>query len=169
MDKIRIAFVTENDFYLPEKANENDACYDLKAFDVIKEYTPGNIKSDVNFNKEEIYELKPGHRCLVHTGLTLADVQPPMFELQIRPRSGLALKNGITVLNTPGTVDAGYRNMIGVILINHSTFPFTIKKNDRIAQMKIDGVIPSQAVEIIGTDKVTESQRGEGGFGSTGK
>ncbi|BAI80979.1 deoxyuridine 5'-triphosphate nucleotidohydrolase [Deferribacter desulfuricans SSM1] len=105
----------------------------------------------------------PGKISLVPTGLYLEI--PLGYEAQIRPRSGLALKHGITVLNTPGTIDADYRGEIKVILINLSDNPFVVRKGDRIAQMVISEVIRA---ELELTDKVTETDRGEGGFGSTG-
>ncbi len=111
----------------------------------------------------EALELGPGERALVPTGLAIA--LPPGFEAQIRPRSGLALKHGVTVLNSPGTVDADYRGEIKVILINHGTEPFTIERGMRIAQMVVERYTH---VEFIKVDTLEESERGAGGFGSTG-
>ena len=102
-------------------------------------------------------------RVLVHTGLVM--LLPPMYEAQVRPRSGLALKHGITVLNTPGTIDSGYRGEVGVILINHGESPFEIRKGDKIAQMVIATVTRAEVVEA---DSLGATERGEGGFGSTG-
>jgi len=107
--------------------------------------------------------LQPGERRLVPTGLVMA--LPPNTESQMRPRSGLAIKNGITVLNTPGTIDEGYRGEIGVILINHSAEPFEIRPGMRIAQMVIAPVL---RVAIEEVDELSETARGTGGFGSTG-
>ena len=107
--------------------------------------------------------LAPLARALVPTGLTLA--LPQGFEAQVRPRSGLALKHGITVLNTPGTIDADYRGEVGVILINLSDQPFTIERGYRIAQLVIAAVTTIAWNE---TDQLPASVRGEGGFGSTG-
>jgi dUTP pyrophosphatase len=107
--------------------------------------------------------LPAGARVLVPTGLKIA--LPPTYEAQIRPRSGLALKNGITCLNSPGTIDADYRGEIGIILINHGAESFTIKRGDRIAQMVIAPI--TQAVWME-TNELGETERGEGGFGSTG-
>ena len=107
--------------------------------------------------------LAPLARALVPTGLTLA--LPAGFEAQVRPRSGLALKHGITVLNTPGTIDADYRGEVGVILINLSDQPFTIERGYRIAQLVIAAVTTIAWNE---TDQLPASVRGEGGFGSTG-
>ena len=109
-------------------------------------------------------ELKPGESCLVPTGLSVAF--PEEYEIQIRPRSGLAVKNSISVLNTPGTIDSDYRGEIKVILFNHSKENFKINNNDRIAQMILTPVIKMDLEE---TNELPESMRGEGGFGSTGK
>lgn len=105
-----------------------------------------------------------GARALVPTGLVLE--LPPDYEAQVRPRSGLALKKGVTVLNTPGTIDAGYRGEVGVILINFGTEPFEIKPGDRIAQLVLSPV--TRAHEIVEVESVAASDRGTGGFGSTG-
>ena len=107
--------------------------------------------------------LAPLARALVPTGLTLA--LPAGFEAQVRPRSGLALKHGITVLNTPGTIDGDYRGEVGVILINLSDQPFAIERGHRIAQLVIAAVTTIAWSE---TDQLPASVRGEGGFGSTG-
>ena len=108
-------------------------------------------------------ELAPGGRALVPTGFAIA--LPEGFEAQVRPRSGLALKHGITVLNTPGTIDADYRGEVGVILINLSDQPFAIERGHRIAQLVIAAVTTIAWSE---TDQLPASVRGEGGFGSTG-
>lgn len=102
-------------------------------------------------------------RALVHTGLVM--LLPPEYEAQVRPRSGLALKNGVTVLNTPGTIDSGYRGEVGVILFNSSDEPFSVAKGDKIAQIVI---APVTQPEIAETDEVDLTDRGAGGFGSTG-
>lgn len=107
--------------------------------------------------------LSPGCRALVPTGLAIA--LPDGYEAQIRPRSGLALKHGVTMLNSPGTIDADYRGEIGLIVINHGTEPFAINNGDRIAQMVIAPVIQAQLVEV---GELDETARGEGGFGHTG-
>ena len=111
----------------------------------------------------ETITIKAGERKLVPAGISIALSKG--FEAQIRPRSGLALKNGITVLNTPGTVDCDYRGEICVILINHSDQDFTITRGMRIAQMVIAAY---QKVEIKEVDDLDETKRGSGGFGSTG-
>lgn len=108
--------------------------------------------------------LKPLERSLFPTGLRIA--LPEGYEAQIRPRSGLALKHGITVLNTPGTIDADYRGEVGVILVNLSNDPYEIHPGERIAQMVI---AKHEQVEWEVTDELDETKRGEGGFGSTGK
>ena len=108
--------------------------------------------------------LKPNSSCLVPTGLAVAFSSD--FEIQIRPRSGLAAKNNISVLNTPGTIDSDYRGEIKVILFNHGKNDFLINNKDRIAQMILTPVIKMDLEE---TDDLPETIRGEGGFGSTGK
>ncbi|MGQ4649895.1 dUTP diphosphatase [Lyngbya aestuarii] len=108
-------------------------------------------------------EIPPGEAMLIGTGISVE--LPQGTEAQIRPRSGLALKHSITVLNTPGTVDAGYRGEIGVILINHSKHSFKVLKGMKIAQMVVAPVIRAEIEEV---DSLSETLRGEGGFGSTG-
>ena len=108
--------------------------------------------------------LKPGTSCLVPTGLSVAF--PEEYEIQIRPRSGLAAKNNISVLNTPGTIDSDYRGELKIILFNHSNVNFIINDNDRIAQMVLTPIIKMKLEE---TNELPESIRGKGGFGSTGK
>ena len=108
--------------------------------------------------------LKPNSSCLVPTGLAIAFSRD--FEIQIRPRSGLAAKNSISVLNTPGTIDSDYRGEIKVILFNHGKSDFLVNNKDRIAQMILTPVIK---MELQETEELPETVRGEGGFGSTGK
>ena len=108
--------------------------------------------------------LLPGQRALVPTGLTIA--LPPGFEAQVRPRSGLASKHGVTVLNAPGTIDADYRGEIGVLLINHGAVPFPVRRGERIAQMVIAPVV---RVELAPSVELATTKRGGGGFGSTGR
>ena len=115
------------------------------------------------FIKEPI-TLKPNSSCLVPTGLSVAFSKD--FEIQIRPRSGLAAKNSIGILNTPGTIDSDYRGELKVILFNHSNNDFLINNKDRIAQMILTPVVKMDLEE---TDNLPETIRGEGGFGSTGK
>jgi dUTP pyrophosphatase len=107
--------------------------------------------------------LEPGARHAVATGLALAI--PPGYEIQVRPRSGLALKHGITVPNTPGTIDSDYRGELKVILINHGAAPFEILRGDRIAQLVLAPVVQASWLKV---DELDETSRGEGGFGSTG-
>ena len=108
--------------------------------------------------------LAPGQYALVPTGLTIA--LPPGYEAQVRPRSGLAAKHGVTVLNSPGTVDADYRGEISVLLINHGATPFTIRRGERIAQMVIAAMVQAELVPVI---SLSATDRGSGGFGSTGR
>lgn len=129
---------------LPAYAKPGDAGMDLRALEPL--------------------EVPPGECRLVRTGLTVEI--PPGFEGQVRPRSGLALKHAVTVLNTPGTVDAGYRGEVGVILINHGRAPFPVASGDRIAQFVLARFEPATVVEA---DELSESERGAGGFGSSGR
>jgi dUTP pyrophosphatase len=140
--KIRIRKLNESAI-LPKYEHEDDSGLDLYSI--------------------EAYEIQPGETILVKTGLAIE--LPIGTEAQIRPRSGLALKYSITVLNTPGTIDAGYRGEIGVILINHGKQVFNITKGMKIAQMVIAPVLKIGIEEVQG---LTETRRGEGGFGSTG-
>ena len=108
-------------------------------------------------------ELAPGERALVPTGFALE--LPQGYEAQVRPRSGLALKHGVTLLNSPGTIDSDYRGELMVILINHGSEPFLIRRGTRIAQLVI---APATSVEIVAADALGATTRGQGGFGSTG-
>ncbi|SHK63562.1 deoxyuridine 5'-triphosphate nucleotidohydrolase [Bradyrhizobium lablabi] len=108
--------------------------------------------------------LAPGAHALVPTGLTIA--LPPGYEAQVRPRSGLAAKHGVTVLNSPGTIDADYRGEIGVLLINHGAAAFSIRRGERIAQMVIAAVVRA---ELVPATSLSATDRGSGGFGSTGR
>lgn len=108
--------------------------------------------------------LTPGQRALIPTGLMIA--VPPGFEAQVRPRSGLAFKHGVTVLNAPGTIDADYRGEVGVLLINHGDAAFTIRRGERIAQMII---APVTQANLVGVESLSSTARGSGGFGSTGR
>ena len=126
--------------------------------------TPQSAGMDIRANLTEPVELKPFERKLIPTGLYIA--LPEGYEAQLRPRSGLALKHGLTLLNTPGTIDADYRGEIGVILVNLSAEPFTIADGERICQM----VIATHAhVEWEAVETLDETERGAGGFGHTGK
>ena len=125
--------------------------------------TPQSAGMDLRANIDEAITLKPLERKLVPTGLHIA--LPEGYEAQIRPRSGLALKKGITCLNTPGTIDADYRGDVGVILINLSNEDFVVEPGERIAQMVINKVEQAKFDEVIMLD---ETARGEGGYGHTG-
>lgn len=126
--------------------------------------TQSSAGMDLNANLAESITLKSLERKLIPTGLFLE--LPSGYEAQIRPRSGLAIKNGITVLNAPGTIDADYRGEIGVILVNLSSEDFTINNGDRIAQMLIAQYETAKWQEV---KSLNETERGEGGFGSTSK
>jgi len=133
------------DLPLPTRQSDYAAGLDLYA----------NVLTDIT--------IKKGARALIPTGISIA--LPYGFEAQVRPRSGLALKFGITVLNTPGTVDADYRGEIKVLLINHGEADFTVVRGDRIAQLVIAPVVMAEFEE---TDALPETNRGTGGYGSTG-
>ena len=127
----------------PRKAHEDDAAFDLRSrVDAV---------------------IPSGKITLVPTGVFME--LPVGYEAQVRPRSGLALKHGITVLNTPGTIDAGYRGEVGVILINAGPADFTIARGDRIAQMVVQKLAD---VELVAAEQLSDTSRGAGGFGSTG-
>jgi len=134
-----------SDLPLPAYATEHSAGMDLLAA----------VKEDV--------VIAPGRRALIPTGISIA--LPEGYEAQVRPRSGLALKNGVTVLNAPGTIDADYRGEVGVILINHGDAAFLVTRGLRIAQMII---APYARASFARTEALPESTRGAGGFGSTG-
>ena len=128
---------------LPARAHPGDAGLDL--------YAAGD------------HAIPPGETRLVGTGLAIE--LPPGTEAQVRPRSGLALKHSVTVLNTPGTVDEGYRGEVGVILINHGRSAFEVRCGMKIAQLVIK---PTLAVDVVAVDALSDTSRGDGGFGSTG-
>ncbi|MFD0869137.1 deoxyuridine 5'-triphosphate nucleotidohydrolase [Chlamydia abortus] len=134
------------DIQLPQKMSELASGFDLYAA------------------VSEPVTLQPGERGLIPTGFSLA--MPGELEAQIRPRSGLALKHGITALNSPGTVDADYRGEVKVLLINHGQEPFVISRNERIAQMVFQ-YVPTVRLEEV--EELSETGRGAGGFGHTGK
>lgn len=129
---------------LPAKAHHDDAAFDLRS-------------------RVEM-ELRPGEPHLIPSGVFME--LPLGFEAQVRPRSGLALKHALTVLNSPGTIDAGYRGEVSIIMMNAGKEPFTVKRGDRIAQMVISRL---PEVELVQVDELGSSVRGAGGFGSTGK
>ncbi len=137
----------------------NESHHDLPQY-----ATPLSAGMDLHANLDEPLTLQPMERRLVPTGLRIA--LPQGYEAQVRPRSGLALKHGITLLNTPGTIDADYRGLIGVIMVNLSTEPFTVNDGDRIAQLV---VARHETVEWTPVPSLDETERGEGGFGHSGK
>lgn len=143
---MKVKIVNGSKWQSPAYATENSAGVDLKA------------------NIDEPLVLEPLQRAVIPTGLRIA--LPEGTEAQVRPRSGLAAKHGITVLNSPGTIDADYRGEIGVILVNLSQTPFTVTPGERIAQMV---VARYERVEWEETDSLDGTGRGEGGFGSTGR
>lgn len=127
--------------------------------------TSGAAGLDVKAN--ENVTIKPGERVLVKTGLFVEI--PEGYELMVRPRSGLAIKHGITVLNSPGCVDPDYRGNVGVILINHSSSDFEVRIGDRIAQLVLNKVEKIDWQTVISKDELSMTNRGSGGFGSTNK
>ena len=136
----------------------NKSQHDLPSYETI-----ASAGMDLRANLEQSIELKPLERAIVKTGLFIE--LPIGFEAQVRPRSGLAAKNGITVLNSPGTIDADYRGEIGVILVNLSADDFIIKNGERIAQLII---AKHERADWSSVQELSETSRGEGGFGSTG-
>lgn len=135
----------------------------LSGLDLPAYETPESAGMDVRAALTEPMTLQPGDRALIPTGLRIQ--LPSGYECQVRPRSGLALKKGITVLNTPGTVDADYRGEIGIILINLSREPFEIAPGERIAQLVINQFT---RIEWESAERLDETERGDGGFGHTG-
>ena len=128
--------------------------------------TPQSAGLDLRANIQQDIVLNPGQRTLVPTGL---HIQLPVgYEAHIRPRSGLAIKHGITCLNSPGTIDADYRGNVGVILINHGTEPFVIKQGDRIAQMVIAKHETAEWESVESMDQLEDTERGSDGYGHTG-
>ena len=126
--------------------------------------TNGASGMDLMAYVQKPINLKPGKSCIVPTGLSIPF--PQKYEIQIRPRSGLAAKDNISVLNTPGTIDSDYRGELKIILFNHGNKNFIINNNDRVAQMVL---APTIKMELEETNDLPESIRGDGGFGSTGK
>ena len=143
---MKVQIINKSKHPLPAYATEMSACMDLRA------------------NLSEPVVLKPLERCLIPTGLFIA--LPAGYEAQVRPRSGLALKKGITLLNSPGTIDADYRGEIGVILVNLSSEEFVVNDGERIAQLVIARY---EQIQWEMVDTLDETQRGAGGFGHTGK
>ncbi|MCL2840710.1 MAG: dUTP diphosphatase [Defluviitaleaceae bacterium] len=139
---------------------------DAKDLPLPSRQTPQSAGLDLHANIHETIIIKKGARALIPTGIRLA--LPFGYEAQIRPRSGLALKHGITVLNSPGTVDADYRGEVKALLINHGHEDFSINRRDRIAQMVIAKVEMIDFQEVNTPDDLSKTMRGEGGYGSTG-
>lgn len=142
--KVKISMMDSCEELLPAKAHADDAAFDLRS----------RVDMTVPVNKS----------TLVPTGVFIE--LPVNYEAQVRPRSGLALKHNITLTNSPGTIDAGYRGEVGVIMFNHGPEEFAIKRGDRIAQMVI-AELPVVELEVV--NALSDSDRGEGGFGSTGR
>ena len=134
-----------------------------KGLPIPRHQTPGSAGMDLSAAIEKFLVIEPGKRALIPTGFSIA--LPIGTEAQIRPRSGLALKNGITVLNAPGTIDSDYRGQVSVLLINHGEKLFTVSRGDRIAQMVIAEVLCVKLVEVA---ELSKSTRDTGGYGSTG-
>ena len=126
--------------------------------------TPYSAGLDLYAVIPDAVTLAPGERTLIPTGIALEI--PPDYEAQIRPRSGLAIKSGVTVLNSPGTIDADYRGEVGIVVINHGEYPVTIHRGERIAQMVFNMVAHARLVVV---EELSPTDRGSGGFGSTGK
>ena len=158
---INVPVINKSSNELPKYAHKGDAGFDLRAN--VEEIKNDNyLFNAIRFNATTII-LNPGGRVLIPTGLYMAI--PEGYELQIRPRSGLALNHGITVVNTPGTIDATYRGNIGVILKNDGTEPFIIEQGDRIAQGVLNKV---EEANLIETDSLDETDRSDSGYGKSG-
>lgn len=160
-----IVEVVQHDVIVPERAHETDSGLDVYANNVKKILKQHQIDGEY-IEIEKLYfplTLKPNERALIGTGI--ACTVGNGFEIQVRPRSGLALKHGITVLNSPGTIDESYTGEICVILINHSNKVYEINKDDRIAQLVVAPVVLCD-VEVV--ESLKDTQRSSGGFGSTG-
>lgn len=158
----KILVINEGQNPLPEYAHKGDACMDLKA-DFSNGFNESLGEGAAWDEVSNCVNLFPGGRCLIPTGLKMAI--PKGYELQVRPRSGLALKSGVSVLNTPGCVDENFRGSVGVILYNFSDNVFQIYQGDRIAQAKLSKY---EEIEWVLTDELPETDRGENGFGSSG-
>ena len=158
---INIPVINKSSNELPKYAHKGDAGFDLRAN--VEEIENDNyLFNAIRFNTTKII-LNPGGRVLIPTGLYMAI--PEGYELQIRPRSGLALSHGITVVNTPGTIDAIYRGNIGVILKNDGTEPFIIEQGDRIAQGVLNKV---EEANLIEAESLDETDRSDSGYGKSG-
>lgn len=135
----------------------------MHEYAILPRYEHEGEDAAMDFFACEDYSLRVGGRCLIRTGIQLE--LPAGYEMQIRPRSGLALKSGISIVNSPGTIDAGYRGEIGVILINHGEKIFEIKRGDKIAQGALKEIVFGKIIEV---DELSESARGAKGYGSSG-
>lgn len=151
--------VDKNDIVLPEYSTLGASGMDVRAW---KYSTLKSLSTSLDF-PEDGYMLYPFERILVKTGIHMEI--PDGYEIQIRPRSGLALKHGVTVVNSPGTIDADYRGEVGVILINLNNDPFIIKKGDRIAQLVLQKV---EKANFNVVEELSDTVRGQGGYNSTG-
>ena len=158
---INIPVINKSSNKLPEYAHEGDAGFDLRAN--IEEIKNGDYLFNVTKSSATTIIINPGGRALIPTGLYMAI--PKGYELQVRPRSGLALKYGITVLNTPGTIDAVYRGNIGVILKNDGVEPFMVEQGDRIAQGVLNKIEKANLTEV---DSLDETDRADSGYGKSG-
>jgi dUTP pyrophosphatase len=145
----KLKYINESNNEDPSFAKEGDSGFDLRAY------------------LDEPVTLKPLERKLIPTGLKFE--LPRNTELQVRPRSGMTLKHGISVLNTPGTVDEGYRGEVGIIAVNLSNDEYTIQPGERIAQAVLINVLGQRKCKLDNVEKISETERGDSGFGSTGK
>jgi dUTP pyrophosphatase len=147
-----------------KRLDGSDPAIDLPAYESA-DAAGADLRANLPIGEREAgILLLPGHRALIPTGLAM-EIQPG-YEVQVRPRSGLALKHGVTVLNSPGTIDADYRGQVSVILINHGDTNYAIAHGERIAQMV---VAPAHQAELQETAQLGDTARGSGGFGSTGQ
>lgn len=171
MNKVEVTIFNKSENELPFYGSELAAGFDLKASFIGKEETKdflGNMFFSYNSEKKELTLFSNGGRVLIPTGIHIG--LPENYELQIRPRSGLALKHGISIVNSPGTIDSDYRGEIGIILINTDpTKDFIIKDGERIGQGILKMCEQVKWIEKISVEELGDTQRGQGGFGHTGK
>lgn len=166
---MNVKIVNKSGHPLPKYATSGSSCVDLQAYIVGKSLAEFKFHGNVEFHNNQFDESKswivinPGGRILIPTGIYIQ--LPEGYEAQVRPRSGLAIKHGITVLNTPGTIDSDYTGEIGVILHNAGNKPFSVSDGDRIAQMCIKRYEKAEFEEV---DTLEETERGQQGFGHTG-
>lgn len=166
-----IKFKLEEGVSLPEFQTELAAGFDVVAHDILKIFKGDTEIVDEKFNKARegfiergFIKLRPFERILFHTGLTVADL-PANIKLSVKDRSGISLKRGLKVLNSPGTIDPDYRGIVGVIVYNSTPFLSELKRGERIAQIE-----PEYKIRVLlgSSEDITETERGNGGFGSTG-